>query len=73
MVQKFCTPHNTNVFAMRFAEAILETQEMLDQFIHNFENGREYLLRELDTHSYRHKGEAGKFFLSNRRQMLKIL
>lgn len=25
MIQKLCTPHNTNAFAIRFAEAILET------------------------------------------------
>ena len=27
MVQKMCTPHNTNAFALRFAEAVLNTPE----------------------------------------------
>ena len=36
MVQKMCTPHNTNAFAMKFAEAILETPGMIDTLIHNF-------------------------------------
>lgn len=61
MVQKMCTPHNTNAFAMRFAEAILETPGMLDQLIANFTAGRKYLIDWLDAHGYAHKGEAGNF------------
>lgn len=61
MVQKMCTPHNTNAFAMRFAEAILETPGMLDQLIANFMKGRQYLIDWLDKNGYPHKGEAGNF------------
>ena len=61
MVQKMCTPHNTNAFAMRFAEAILETPGMLEQLIANFTAGRKYLIDWLDAHGYAHKGEAGNF------------
>lgn len=61
MVQKLCTPHNTNAFAMRFAEAVLETPEMLDQLIVNFTQGRQYLIDWLNSHGYPHKGEAGNF------------
>ena len=61
MVQKMCTPHNTNAFAMRFAEAILETPGMLEQLIANFTAGRKYLINWLDAHGYAHKGEAGNF------------
>lgn len=61
MVQKLCTPHNTNAFAMRFAEAVLETPGMLDQLIENFTNGRKYLIDWLDSNGYSHKGEAGNF------------
>ena len=61
MVQKMCTPHNTNAFAMRFAEAILTTPGMLDQLIVNFTEGRRYLIDWLDENNYPHKGEAGNF------------
>ena len=61
MVQKLCTPHNTNAFAMRFAEAILETPAMLDLLIERFKEGRHYLISELDANCYPHKGEAGNF------------
>lgn len=61
MVQKMCTPHNTNAFAMKFAEAVLTTPGMLDSLIQNFKTGREYLINWLDTNGYPHKGEAGNF------------
>ena len=61
MVQKLCTPHNTNAFALRFAEAILDTPGMLDSLIEKFNEGRGYLISELDRHGYPHKGEAGNF------------
>ena len=61
MVQKYCTPHNTNAFAMLFAEAILETPELLESMIAKFHEGRKYLTETLDKYGYRHKGEAGNF------------
>jgi len=61
MVQKMCTPHNTNAFAMKFAEAILTTPGMVDRLIHDYNSGREYLIKWLDEHQYAHKGEAGNF------------
>ena len=61
MVQKLCTPHNTNAFAMRFAEAILETPGMLDSLIEKFSEGRNYLIDALEQNGYPHKGEAGNF------------
>lgn len=60
-VQKYCTPHNTNAFAMQFAEDILTTPGMLDNLIEKFNDGRSYLIEELDKNGYRHKGEAGNF------------
>ena len=60
-VQKFCTPHNTNAFAMLFAEKILTTPGMLDSLVEKFNGGRGYLIEELDKNGYRHKGEAGNF------------
>lgn len=61
MVQKLCTPHNTNAFALLFAEAVLKTPGMLEQLIESFMEGRQYLIHALDTHGYPHKGEAGNF------------
>lgn len=61
MVQKMCTPHNTNAFAMKFAETILTTPDMLDLLIKSFADGRKYLIDWLDANDYPHKGEAGNF------------
>lgn len=60
-VQKFATPHNTNAFAMLFAEKILTTPGMVDDLIRKFNGGRSYLVETLDENGYRHKGEAGNF------------
>jgi len=61
MVQRMCTPHNTNAFALKFAEAALETPGVLDGLISNFNEGRQYLIEWLDANGYIHKGEAGNF------------
>ncbi len=61
MVQKLCTPHNTNAIAMKFAEAILETPNMLETLIDNYKEGRAYLINFLKCNGYRYKGEAGNF------------
>lgn len=61
MVQKLCTPHNTNAFAMLFAERLLKSPEIVDGLIEGFRAGRAYLIDWLDAHGYLHKGEAGNF------------
>lgn len=61
MVQKLCTPHNTNAFAMKFAEEIIDNPEILQNLIDKFNEGRKYLLNVLDANGYQHKGEAGNF------------
>ena len=61
LVQKLCTPHNTNVFAMKFAEEIITHPDMLDMLIHNYQEGRNYLIENLNKYGYQHKGEAGNF------------
>lgn len=60
-VQKLCTPHNTNAFAMLFAEKVLTTPGMVDLLIKNFQEGRTYLIEALEQHEYSYKGEAGNF------------
>lgn len=61
MVQKLCTPHNTNAFAMKFAEEIIEHPDVLQSLIDKFNEGRKYLIETLDANGYQHKGEAGNF------------
>lgn len=61
MIQKFCTPHNTNAFALKFAEAVLETPGVLENLIQDFIEGRQYLINKLELYNYQHKGEAGNF------------
>lgn len=61
LVQKMCTPHNTNAFAMKFADKIISYPRILEQLIRDFNEGREYLIRFLDENGYPHQGEAGNF------------
>ncbi len=61
LVQKLCTPHNVNAFAMRFAEAVIESPGMTEKLIHDFMEGRKFLVESLDANNYPHKGEAGNF------------
>lgn len=74
MVQKLCTPHNTNAFAMLFAEKIIETPGVLQSLIDKFNEGRKYLIDELDANCYAHKGEAGNFiFIKTKTDAEKIV
>ena len=61
LVQKMCTPHNTNAFALCMAEAVLTTPGMVEQLVKKFTTGRQYLVKWLDENDYPHKGEAGNF------------
>lgn len=72
-VQKFCTPHNTNIFAQLLAEEVLETPGVLDKLIGDFEEGRRFLLAALDVEGYEHKGEAGNFLFIKPRTDADIL
>ena len=73
-VQKLCTPHNTNAFAMKFAEAILTTPGVLDSLIEKYNMGRKYLTNALDASNYLHKGDAGNFiFIKPRTDAQKLV
>ncbi len=61
MVQKLCTPHNVNAFAMRFADAIMQNPDILQSLIQKFTDGRNYLIESLDKNGYLHHGDAGNF------------
>ena len=73
MVQKLCTPHNTNAFAMKFAEEILTHPEIIQSLIDEFISGRNYLIDALDANDYQHKGEAGNFIFIKTRTDAQII
>lgn len=61
MVQKMCTPHNTNAFAMLCAEKILTNPAVLEDLIAKFKGGKEYVVNALDELGYFYKNSAGNF------------
>lgn len=61
IIQKLCTPHNVNAFAMRFADAIIQNPKIIEELIFKFNNGRKYLIELLDKNGYPHHGDAGNF------------
>lgn len=61
LVQKLCTPHNTNAFALKFAEEIITQPDIINNLISDFEKGRKFLIENLNKYGYKHKGEAGNF------------
>ena len=61
MVQKLCTPHNVNAFAMKFAETILKTDGMLEDLICRQKEGKAYLADSLTKHGYKFNGGEGNF------------
>jgi len=61
MVQKLCTPHNTNAFALLFAEKVLTTTGMVENLVEKYNCGRNYLVKFLDDNGYMHQGEYGNF------------
>ena len=61
LVQKLNTPHNVNMFAMRFARAILEKGGMLQSMIDEQLAGRAWLASSLDGAGYRYRGSEGNF------------
>lgn len=61
IVKKMCTPHNTNMFALRLAQAALESPGLIDSLKKNYMDGRKWLIEALNAYGYRHKGDAGNF------------
>lgn len=74
MIQKLCTPHNTNFLAMKFANEMITHPDIIDNLISLFNEGRNYLTTELDKNGYKHKGEAGNFiFIKPKTNACKIV
>lgn len=61
MVQKLCTPHNVNAFAMKFAKAIIEKEGMIDKLVSIHSEGKKYLIDSLTENSYDFNAKEGNF------------
>lgn len=61
MIQKMCTPHNVNAFGMKFAQAILEKEGMLDSMISKQLEGKRYLVDTLRDKGYKVNAKEGNF------------
>lgn len=61
MVQKLSTPHNTNAFAMAFAQKIIETDGMIDKLINLHKEGKDYLIKSLEDNDYTVNAKEGNF------------
>lgn len=61
MVQKLCTPHNVNAFAMRFAKAILQEPGMIDALVKKQLEGKQHLIHLLEQHGYEYNASEGNF------------
>ena len=73
MVQKLCTPHNTNAIAIKFAEAMLNSPELVDSLINKYNDGRQFLIKWLDRHGYKHKGDAGNYIFIKPKTDAKVI
>lgn len=61
MVSKLVTPHNTNAFAMLFAQRIIEEPGMLQEMIDIQLNGKKYIVDELRKNRYKVNAQEGNF------------
>ncbi len=61
LVQKLNTPHNVNMFALRFAEAILKKDGMLESMIADQLDGKAWLVEQLDKIGYSYRTSEGNF------------
>lgn len=61
MISNLCTPHNTNAFAMKFAQAILERDGMIDELVNKQLAGKAYVIEELKKHGFTVNAKEGNF------------
>lgn len=67
LIQKLCTPHNVNAFAMKFAGEIIRTKGMIEDLIHKQKDGKKFLVGELEDKGYNfHAGEGNFIFIKPR-------
>ena len=61
MVQKLCTPHNVNAFGMKFAQAIIEKEGMIDKLVALHSEGKQFLIESLKKNGYDFNAKEGNF------------
>jgi histidinol-phosphate aminotransferase len=73
MIQKLCTPHNVNAFAMKFVQRIIESHDMIEHLFSLHSDGKAYLLRSLSENKYVYIGKEGNFIFIRPKTDAKIL
>lgn len=67
LVQKLSTPHNTNAFAMLFAQRIIEKDGMIEELVNLHKEGKKYLVNELKKKNYKlYEGQGNFVFIQPR-------
>lgn len=61
LVQKLCTPHNVNAFGIKFAQAIIEKEGMIDQLVKEQLEGKQHLVDTLRAEGYNVNALEGNF------------
>lgn len=61
LIQKLCTPHNVNAFAMKFAQSIMETDGMVEKLTKKQLAGKKYLVDSLIENGYEINAKEGNF------------
>lgn len=61
MIQKLCTPHNVNAWGIRFAQAIIEKEGMIDSLVAKQLEGKKYLVDTLRDYGYTVNANEGNF------------
>ncbi len=69
MISNLCTPHNTNAFAMLFAQKIIETPGMLDKLIDIQLTGKKYVVEELRKNGFEVNAQEGNFIFVKPRNL----
>ena len=63
LVKKLCDPDNVNFFSLKVGKKLLENTDVIHNLITQFNEGKEYLLSELDRLHYKYIDTNGNFIL----------
>ena len=61
MIQKLCTPHNVNAFGIKFAQAIMQKEGMIEELVAKQLDGKQYLVDTLRERGYTVNVKEGNF------------